>query len=102
VTIYFQITNSTTYLPLRSEQLSIKSARLRQDGLEEDLVINSFELNSSTTDVKVVPVEPFDIGTNYTLKIEYSGVINKGSSEFVDWPEGLYYDNYTDPNGNYK
>lgn len=91
--MFFQITNLTNYLPLRSENLNIKTVHLRETGSMVDLILNAFETNYDTTNAKVIPLDGFDIGQNYTLFVEYSGQIYDGGNQ-DNWPEGLYYDNY--------
>lgn len=100
--MYFQITNMTDYLPLRSEKLNIKSVELRRSDSTEDLVLDAFEINYNTTNGKLIPLDGFEINQNYTLIIEYSGRIFDGGSVREHWPEGLYYDNYTTPSGSHK
>ncbi|KAI6177824.1 putative aminopeptidase-2 [Aphelenchoides bicaudatus] len=100
VIIHFQITNKTDYFPFRSQKLKIKSYELKLSQTNKIVPILAFKVNEETTEGKLIPALPFEVGKNYSLQITYSGKIIEGKDEETD--AGVHYDNYTLPDGTYK
>ncbi|KAI6189439.1 Peptidase family M1 [Aphelenchoides bicaudatus] len=99
VTIHFQLTKQYRYLPFRAENLDVFQVVLKNEQNQEILELSSFEIDPDTTVGKVIPVMPFEVGKNYSVRIVYSGTINKGS---FGSGEGLYYNTYETPEGKDK
>ncbi|KAI6185551.1 putative aminopeptidase-2 [Aphelenchoides besseyi] len=74
VKINFTITKSTQSVWLNSERLSLQTLRLYDEN--KLMTIEAFTLDSIRNQIKLTPVEFFEVGRSYRLEIEYTGVLS--------------------------
>ena len=96
VKINFNMTQSSIYLPLRADNITIRSAELVNRDTGRKMAIDALQVDAKTSEVRLYPLQLLVEGVGYSLQMRYTGTINPPMGT------GIYYDNYISAEGQEK